>query len=69
MIVYWILTLPRFVAYTPFVCDSIGQGSKQCKMGNGSKVVKLPILLIFSIIFIYLGQVGASKNSNIYKEK
>jgi hypothetical protein len=35
MIVYWILTLPRFVAYTPFVSDSIGQGSKQCKMGNG----------------------------------
>jgi hypothetical protein len=36
MIVYWILTLPRFVAYTLFVSDSIGQGSKQCKMGNGS---------------------------------
>lgn len=35
-------------------------------MDNGSK---MPILLIFSIIFIYLGQIGASKYSNIYKEK
>jgi len=28
MIDRWILTLPRFVAYTLFVSDSIGQGSK-----------------------------------------
>jgi len=57
MIVYWILTLPRFVAYTSFVSDSIGQGSKQCKMGNGSN----DDFPYSSYLFYYFYLFGASR--------
>ena len=61
--------LAKPVTYTAWHFHSLYLTIPGKTVGESPDFNKIPILLIFFYYFIYLGQVGASKYSNIYEEK